>query len=167
MTFPDLPDSTRLASDSMNRTAQLSLPSDDFFPVRPPPAARTARVLPALLLGPPRCNPSKSNMNAVFDEMHSPEEIMAAHNSGFAAAHARRAGSIRLACDKQWNDDERLRRLRAPKVRSHVEPLDRPRDAHVLEQVISARDGNAAAERRVLPPEQAAVTRRPQRYFFC
>jgi hypothetical protein len=167
MTFQDSTDSTRSAPDSMGRTAQLFLPSDDLFPRPPPPAARTARVLPALLLGPPRCHPSKSKPNAVFDETHSPEKIMAAHNSRFAAAHARRAGLIRLACDKQWNDDERVRRLRAPNVRRHVEPVDRPRDAHVLEQVLSARDGQVAAEHRVLPPEQAAVARRPKRYFFC
>jgi hypothetical protein len=159
------PESAPSAAGAMSGTAQVFIPVDDLFPPRPSPPGRTARLVPALLFTPRRSVPSKSKINAVFDETHSPEEVMATHIAGFAAAHARRVGSIRLACDKQGNDDERVRRIRAPTVRRGTEPLHHPHDGHVLEQVLNARAERRAAE-RPLPPERTAFERHRQRYFF-
>jgi hypothetical protein len=105
-------------------------------------------------------------MNAEIDETVSPEQVMALHNSGFRVAHAARVGRMRHTFAKQWDDDDRVRVQKGPRVPTGLEQPHRIKDRHLVERVIEERQQPDGAARRALPREAGAFERGPARIHF-
>jgi hypothetical protein len=168
----------------MQRPLILKAPSCAIsFPVAEPASPpsintslshRFSRTIPFPLSSSPRRNPPLSKLKTTFDETASPEKVVAAHTAGFAAAHALRAEKVQLAFDKQWDDEGRVRRLKAPRIRGGMEPPRKPTDLHLAERVLQDWD-NARIHgdeewnpifRRQLPKEERAFRRGPKRIHY-
>jgi hypothetical protein len=145
--------------------------------ISPSGPARTARVIAPSLLA----ELHASRLNAKFDETCSPEEVMSAHCHGYFTAHSTRVGSTQSTFDKQWSDEERIRPFHYGKLNSALDPVKRPKDNHVLEQVLKNREegrrsyrsrgqlsklGQVIARTESLPKEERAFERGPRRHFF-
>jgi hypothetical protein len=105
---------------------------------------------------------------------------MAVHNRGFLAAHDRRVKATRAAFDKQCRDADRARTKRYPHVASPLDSRGRPRDRHVVEQIVQDRQEERLAAKSIasrrskslqysrrepLPPEDKAFERAPHRIY--
>jgi hypothetical protein len=99
-----------------------------------------------------------------------PEEVVAVQTAGFAAAHAIRVKKVRLAMEKQWNDDDRVRRLQSPRMPRGPQ-VKKLTDLHLVERIREGwiREREEAGRKSVrvpLPREDRAFERGPKRMLF-
>lgn len=145
------------------------------FDIRPPMTTRGTRSpRPDLVLEKFR---NTSKMHAKLDESYFPEEIMAVRHHGYMMAHARRVQTMQSMFDKQWYDQQRLRRRDLQRMNSLLSPVRHQRDNQTLERVIQDREERKMAKREPmmrqprlvrialnrnekLPPEERAFDRR-------
>lgn len=122
-------------------------------------------------------DPKKPKITQKFDAASYPEEVVAIHTYGYAVAHKRYSENICESYEKQWDDDERLRKCKSARLRKPVDPIRRRKDQHVLERIIqdsvkrertsrSFPQGNNSVGRMPLPPEERQSGRNSQRFFY-
>ena len=81
-------------------------------------------------------DPSKPKLNLKVDAASYPEEIIGMHTYGYAVAHKRYSENVYESYEKQWEDEERLRRCKSARVRNPIDPIKRRKDHQVVEQII-------------------------------
>ncbi|OHS95101.1 hypothetical protein TRFO_38673 [Tritrichomonas foetus] len=127
-------------------------------------------------------DPTKSKLNQKFDETNYPEEIIAMHIFGYHRAYRRYVEKVTDIYEKQWEDEERVRRVKSTRLSYPTDPLNKRRkDQHVLERIIQdskrttgrSTDNRASSARRPrvirtshLPPENHGNDRATPRIFY-
>lgn len=121
-------------------------------------------------------DPTKSKMNLKFDESTYPEEIIAMQTYGYACAHQKYIENIAASYQKQWDDEERLRKCRsARRMKYPTDPIKRRKDNQILEKVIHdskkrertlRANSQRIAQMEPLPPEERIMGRTSRRVFY-